>query len=198
MKYALYLLRICVILSIIISCKNNSAVPQKIEQGEILFRITEKEYSKRDTHFVLLIIKKNKVKTVYLHQRPHFATIRTLNKAIIQQVFLENKQRKVVLFSDTLPKKYIRIKDMRSLSDTLFWNTSARRYVYAQQDTILVFTTLNINVSPSYIQDIPAFRNCILDVFPVHTTLKTQTKQTEIQVIRMENKDIADIEFEYP
>lgn len=198
MKYALYLLRICVILSIIIGCKNNSAVPQKIDEGEILFRIIQKEHSKKDTHFVLLVIKKNKVKTVYLHQRPRFATVRTLNNAIIQQIFLENTRRKVVLFSDTLPKKYIRIKDMLPLSDTLFWNTSARRYVYAQQDTILVFTTLNINVSPLYIQDIPAFINCIPDAFPVHTTLKTKTKQTEIQVIRMENKDIAEIEFEYP
>jgi hypothetical protein len=199
MKYASYLFLLCVVLSILYACKKKIAIPAQFDEGEILFRTLQKSHTNTDTFFTLLIIKKNKVKTVYLHQRPHFATVRNLNHSAVQHIYLENKQRKVFLIKDTLPKKILTLNLLTKIPDTLFWNSPVSRYHYSTKDTVFSFTILkNTDISALYAQDLSFLQGMKLDKFPVQVMLKTAQKQINMYVIRIEQKDIADIEFEYP
>lgn len=197
MKYALYLFLICVVINLLYACKKKSHLPAQFEEGEILFRTVQTSAAKRDTHFTLLVIKKNKVKTVYLHQRPHFATIRILNSPVVNHIHLENNTRKAFAVKDTLYKKKLIFNTLIKLSDTLFWNRPVSRHQYNAGDTTFTFSVIkNMDISPLYMQDLDILQGFVSDKFAAH--IKVKTSQTEIvsQIIRLEQKDIADIEFE--
>lgn len=199
MKYALYLFLICVVISILYACKNKSAIPAQLDEGEVLFRTVQKSSLKTDTHFTLLIIKKNRIKTVYIHQRPHFATVRNLDSDMVSHIYLENHQRKVLLHKDTLPKKRLSMSTLTPISDTLFWDIPASRYKYTRQDTVFIFSVMKKNnISPLFLQDLPLLQGFVPDRFPAQIMLRTADKEVISHIIRMEEKDIADIEFEYP
>lgn len=198
MKYMLYVWLICGVCSTMYRCKNKSTLPARFNEGEILFRTVQISPAKTDTHFTLLIIKQNKVKTVYLHRRPHFATIRTLHTPIVQHIHLNNEKRKAFTLKDTLVRKNLNFNTLTKLSDTLFWDTSVLRYRYSAGDSTFTFSVMkHIDLSPLYTQDLELLQGFVLDKFVA--AIKVKTPQTEIvsQIIRLENKDIADIEFEY-
>ncbi len=198
MKYDLYVCFFCVSLTLFFACQSEKTIPEKVTEGEILFRTIEKTHSKLDTHFTLLVIKKNKVKTLYLHRRPHFATIRTISNPTLQKIHLQNSKKCVLIYKDTLPKKELLLNTLKMLSDTVFWELPAQRYVYLHGDTTFVFTIANkLNSEPAYLQDLPVLRDYKIDKFPVRIECKTAEKIIHTEVIRMEEKDIADIEFEY-
>lgn len=198
MKYDLYVCFFCVTLTLFFACQSKKTIPEKITEGEILFRTIEKTYSKLDTHFILLVIKTNKVKTLYLHQRPHFATIRTISNPILQKIYLQNSKKHVLIYKDTLPKKELLCDSLKMLSDTLFWELPAQRYAYIHGDTTFVFTIANkLNPEPAYLQDLPVLSHYKINKFPVRIECKTAEKIIHTEVIRIEEKDIANIEFEY-
>lgn len=193
-QYVLILIFLCSFMA----CIQKNTLPTQLNEGEILFQTVEYHTLKTDTHYTLLIIKKNKVKTVYIHQRPHFATIRERSNPITQQIHLENNQRKITTGKDTFSKKLLHIKDLIRLSDTLYWHFTSQRYQYSHLDTHITVTSLkNTTISSFYAQDLPVIKNYIFPVFPVRVEYRTQYKKILTQAIRIEEKDIADIEFEY-
>jgi len=198
MKYTLYISIICVMSALLSACKTKKTVPLQLIEGEILFQTIEYTTAKTDTHYTLLIVKKNKVKTVYLHQRPHFATVRTLMNPVTEHIYLENRQRKVIPCKDTLHRKNLTLNNMNALPDTMYWNMPAHRYQYTSADTILIFTTLpSMSVSPQYVQDAPFVQKYNVFKFPVQIVFVCREKKSFTRLIRIEEKDIASIEFEY-
>jgi hypothetical protein len=198
MKYTLYVSFICVIITLLSACAAKKTIPLQLTEGEILFQTIEYTTAKADTHYTLLIIKKNKVKTLYLHQRPHFATIRTLFNPVTERIYLQNNQKKIIPCIDTLHRKNLTANNMKALSDTMYWNISAQRYQYTNGDSIFIFTTLkSMSVSPQYVQDVQIIEEYKLFKFPVQIVFLSREKKSFTQLIRIEQKDIADIEFEY-
>lgn len=198
MKYMLYVWLICGICSTMYRCKNKSTLPTRFNEGEILFRTVRVSPAKIDTHFTLLIIKQNKVKTVYLHRKPHFATIRTLHTPIVQHIHLKDEKRKIFTLKDTLLRKNLILNTLPKLSDTTFWDTPVSRYKYNTGDSTFIFTVMkNVDISPLYLQDLEILQGFVLNKFVAE--IKVKTPQTEIasKIIRLEQKDIADIEFDY-
>lgn len=176
---------------------NQNTIPVELSEGEIFFQTIKQTPFQKDTTFILLVIKGNKVKTLYINQRPHFATLRTCHKDTVQDIYLQNNVRKTALRVDTLNRKKI-VFSALTKKDTLFWDIPAVIYFYTEKDKKFKFITWkDIRISAWIVQDLPMLSEYILDQFPVCIVVDSANEKTFTQIIRIEQKDIAEIEFEY-
>ncbi|MCS7077872.1 MAG: hypothetical protein NZ455_14270 [Bacteroidia bacterium] len=199
MKYTLYLLLTTVLIALHSSCVKRNLIPAEFNEGEILFQTIKKRPAQIDTHFTLIIVKKNKVKTLFIGQRPHFATVRDLGDSTVRRIYLSHGSKKTFYYQDTSNKTMILLKNMPAYKDTSFWNLPAVKYLFLQKDKRFRFCVLkDVDISADYVQDLPILSGCKIDRFPVWIEAAGDTLQIVSQLIRIEEKDIADIEFEYP
>lgn len=183
-----------------IACKPSKlSLPSPFTEGELLYHsiIIDQNAQKQD-YLTLVIFKENLCKTVYLHNPSCVALIRKQPNDNTQLWYQQQQKRWIVNQKDSLKRQKIDFNIFQPTQDTLCWQSipCAQKTVKVQDTVYKTMVFKNIVINPHLVQDMDWAHAYNFSLLPVWWQIKTPHSFAHHELIRIEPKDISNLEFD--